>query len=164
MTTAPILSHTVRTIDGRDVSLADYRGTALLIVNTASECGYTRQLGPLQELHARYADRGFTVLGFPCDDFGGQEPGSNEEIAAFCAGTHGVQFPLFDKLHARGDQIHPLYRTLTEETPDGIRGPVRWNFTKFLVDAEGRVVGRFEPAVEPLSDELTAAVEAVLPR
>jgi glutathione peroxidase len=161
---SPRIDHTVTTIDGSTVSLSDYRGTALLIVNTASECGYTRQLAGLQDLHARYAERGFAVLGFPCNDFGGQEPGSSEQIAAFCSGQFGVTFPLFDKVHARGDEQHPLYRTLTEETAEGVRGPVRWNFTKFLVDAEGAVVARFEPSVEPLADELIAAVEAVLPR
>lgn len=161
---SPILDHVVTRADGSTFSLSELRGTAFLIVNTASECGYTRQLGPLQELHTRYADRGFTVLGFPCNDFGGQEPGSNEQIAAFCEGTYGVTFPLMDKVHARGDEQHPLYRTLTEETAEGIRGAVRWNFTKFLVSPTGEVVARFEPGVEPLSDELVAAIEAVLPR
>jgi len=161
---SPVIDHTVTTIDGQSVSLADYRGTALLIVNTASECGFTRQLGGLQTLHERYQDRGFTVLAFPCNDFGGQEPGSNDEIAAFCSESYGVTFPLFDKVHARGDEQHPLYRTLTSETPEGIAGEIQWNFTKFLVDPDGHVVARFAPATEPLADELIAALEAILPR
>ncbi len=159
-----VIDQTVTTIDGHEVSLADYRGQALLIVNTASECGYTPQLGGLQELYTTYRDRGFAVLGFPCNDFGGQEPGSNEEIQTFCNSNFGVSFPLFDKVAVLGAAPHPLYAALQTESGEGFEGPVRWNFTKFLVDPAGHVVGRFEPSVTPMSDELTAAIEAVLPR
>jgi glutathione peroxidase len=160
----PIIDHEVVAIDGSTVSLASYRGSVLLIVNTASNCGFTSQLGELQELHERYADRGLMVLGFPCNDFGGQEPGTNEEIAAFCDGEYGVTFPLFDKVSIRGDAPSPLYATLQNETPEGVSGAVRWNFTKFLVDTEGRVVARFDSAVSPTSDGVVAAIESLLPR
>lgn len=159
-----MIDHEVVAIDGATVSLADYRGSVMLIVNTASECGYTPQLAGLQELQTRYAERGFTVLGFPCNDFGGQEPGSAEEIQAFCSGQYGVSFPLFDKVAITRGETSPLYATLQNETPEGIRGPVRWNFTKFLVGTDGRVIARFEPGVEPTSAELGAAIEAALPR
>ncbi len=161
---SPIIAHDVVNNTGEAVSLASYRGSALLIVNTASRCGFTPQLEGLQTLWERYQDRGLVVLGFPCNDFGGQEPGTNEEIAAFCDGEYGVTFPLFDKVDIRGEAPHPLYATLQNETPEGISGPVRWNFTKFLVDPDGRVVARFDSAVEPLSDEVIAAIESVLPR
>jgi glutathione peroxidase len=161
---SPVIDHEVVAIDGATVSLSDYRGTVMLIVNTASQCGYTPQLAGLQELHTRYAERGFTVLGFPCNDFGGQEPGSAEEIQTFCSGQYGVTFPLFDKVAITRGEPSPLYRTLQEQTPEGIRGPVRWNFTKFLVGADGRVIARFESGVAPDSPELIAAIEAALPR
>jgi glutathione peroxidase len=160
----PVINHSVRTNDGREVSLADYRGQVLLIVNTASQCGFTPQLGGLQALQAAYGERGFTVLGFPCNDFGGQEPGTNEEIATFCESRFGVQFPIFDKVDIRGNSPHPLYAALQNETAEGIRGAVGWNFTKFLVDTEGRVVARFEPRVRPDAPELVQAIEALLPR
>jgi glutathione peroxidase len=159
-----VIDHEVVAIDGATVSLSDYRGSVMLIVNTASQCGYTPQLAGLQELQTRFADRGFTVLGFPCNDFGGQEPGSPEEIQAFCSGQYGVSFPLFDKVAITRGEPSPLYRTLQEETPEGIRGPVRWNFTKFLVGTDGRVIARFESGVAPDSEELIAAIEAALPR
>lgn len=160
----PVIGHDVVAIDGSNVSLASYRGSVLLIVNTASNCGFTSQLGELQSLYERYSDRGLVVLGFPCNDFGGQEPGTNDEIAAFCDGEFGVTFPLFDKVAIRGDAPSPLYATLQNETPEGVSGPVRWNFTKFLVDAEGRVVARFDSAVSPTSDGVIAAIEGLLPR
>ena len=159
----PVIDHAVQTIDGKSASLAAWRGKAVLVVNTASECGYTPQYGGLQTLHERYKDRGFEVLGFPCDDFGGQEPGSATEIQAFCSGNFHITFPLFAKVHAKGPQQAPLYKTLTEATPEGIRGPVKWNFTKFLVDPQGKVVARFEPGVEPLDPRVVQAVEQHLP-
>ena len=162
--TAPVIDHDVTTLSGETMSLADYRGQALLIVNTASECGFTPQLGGLEELHQRYSDRGFAVLGFPCNDFGGQEPGTNDEIATFCSNEYGVTFPLFDKVEIRTDTPHPLYATLQTELGDELNGAVQWNFEKFLVDPDGHVVARFGSRTEPLSDELTAAVEAILPR
>jgi glutathione peroxidase len=159
-----VLDHTVRTLDGDTVSLSQWRGSVVLIVNTASECGYTPQYAGLQALHERYAARGLVVVGFPSNDFGGQEPGSEAEIAQFCQRNYGVTFSMMAKVHATGPDIAPLYRTLTEDTPPGIRGPVKWNFTKFLVDTEGRVVARFEPDVEPESPAVTGAIEKLLPR
>lgn len=158
-----MLDVTVTSIEGQEVDLKDYRGKALLVVNTAFECGYTRQYKGLQELHDRYAARGFAVLGFPCNDFGAQEPGEESEILAFCEKNYGVTFPLFSRVQIKGSEPHPLYAYLTEETAEGIRGEVRWNFTKFLVSPTGEVVARFEPKVEPGSEELTGAIEAQLP-
>jgi glutathione peroxidase len=156
----PVLDHSVRTISGEAASLADYRGKALLIVNTASECGLTPQYSGLEALQARYGDRGLVVLGFPCNDFGAQEPGDAEQIQGFCRSRFGVSFPLFEKVRAKGDKS-PLYKTLTE-LPGELGGEIRWNFTKFLVDREGHVVKRFEPTVEPGAPEVTAAIEEVL--
>lgn len=157
------IDHEMQSLTGEPVSLKSYRGKALLIVNTASECGYTPQYAGLQQLWERYKDRGLVVVGVPSNDFGGQEPGSSEEIATFCETKFGVDFPMFAKVHAKGPDIAPLYRTLTVDTPDGIRGEVRWNFTKFLVDPNGVPVARFEPKVEPLAPELIQAIESVLP-
>lgn len=163
-TESAMINHTVRTINGADKALSDYRGQVLLIVNTASECGFTRQYAGLETLYDTYKERGLVVLGFPSNDFGGQEPGTEAEIATFCQVNYGVSFPLFAKVHAKGPEKAPLYKTLTEETPEGIRGEVRWNFTKFLVDTQGQVVARFDSRVEPTSAELTQAVEKLLPR
>lgn len=161
-TNKPEISHEVTTIDGTPTTLAAYRGKAMLIVNTASACGYTPQYKGLQALHTTYGARGLAVLGFPCNDFGGQEPGTEAEVKDFCDTTFGVTFPLFAKSHAKGANKSALYRTLTEETPDGIKGEVKWNFTKFLVDKSGHVVARFEPGVAPDAPELTAAIEKAL--
>lgn len=158
-----VLEHEVKLIDGTAKKLSDYRGKALLIVNTASECMYTPQYAELQKLYLEYRDRGLEVLGFPSNDFGSQEPGSCEVIQGFVREQFAVTFPMFDKLHAKGAEIAPLYRTLTQGTAEGIRGDVSWNFTKFLVDAQGAVVARFEPKVSPTSAELKKAVEAALP-
>ena len=149
-------------IDGSEATLRAWEGRVLLIVNTASRCGFTRQYAGLQTLFERYADAGLTVLAFPSNDFGGQEPGSAEEIAAFCEGTFGVTFPLFDKVAAAGASPHPLFRWLTQDANPELRGPIRWNFNKFLVDRQGRLVARFGSRVEPLSEELVQAVEAAL--
>ena len=157
----PVLDHPVRTITGEAASLADYRGKALLIVNPASECGLTPQYSGLEALQARYGARGLVVLGFPCNDFGAQEPGDAAQIQGFCRAQFGVSFPMFEKVRARGDKS-PLYKTLTEELPEPLRGEIRWNFTKFLVDREGHVVQRFEPTVDPAAPEVTAAIEEVL--
>jgi glutathione peroxidase len=134
----------------------------MLIVNTASECGYTPQYAGLQKLHESFGDRGLVVIGFPSNDFGNQEPGSAEEIATFCRRNYGVSFPMMAKVHTKGEKQAPIYRTLTRETAEGIRGEIRWNFTKFLVDGEGRVVARFEPGVEPLDEQITSAIEPML--
>ena len=160
----PVIDHSVQTLSGETLSLASYRGKAMLIVNTASECGFTPQYAGLETLHEKYASRGLAVLGFPCNDFGGQEPGGPAEIKDFCTKNFGVKFPLFAKVHAKGPEKAPLYRTLTEETAEDFRGEVRWNFTKFVVDTEGHVTARFGPKTEPLADEVTAAIEKVLPR
>lgn len=162
--TGPVLDHEVKLLDGRDKSLADYRGKALLVVNTASECGFTPQYADLQAVYAKYKDRGLEVLAFPSNDFGAQEPGTPEEIRAFVDKQYSVEFEMFDKVVIKGDEKTPLYKTLTEETPEGIKGEVKWNFTKFLVDAEGRVVQRFESGVSPSDPKVTAAIEQVLPK
>jgi glutathione peroxidase len=161
-TTTPEINHDVTTIDGKPFNLGSLRGKALLIVNTASACGFTPQYKGLQSLHESYEARGLAVLGFPCNDFGAQEPGTEEEVKAFCDTTFGVTFPLFAKVHAKGPSKAALYKTLTEETQDGVRGEVKWNFTKFLVGRDGRVVARFEPGVAPESAEMKTAIEALL--
>jgi glutathione peroxidase len=159
-----ILNHELKTLDGESVRLSDYRGKALLIVNTASFCGFTSQYADLKALQTAYAPRGFTVLAFPCNDFGGQEPGSAQEIKTFCQARFEVNFPLFEKVSAKGPKKSPLYKTLTEETAEGIRGEVRWNFTKFLVNPKGEVVARFEPSENPNGARVREAIEAALPR
>jgi glutathione peroxidase len=159
----PAIDHQVVTIDGRTIGLDRFRGKAMLIVNTASKCGYTPQYEGLQTLYERFRDRGLVVVGFPSNDFGNQEPGSEAEIATFCKRNYGVSFPMMAKVHTRGESKAPLYRALTESTPEPIRGEIRWNFTKFLVDPEGYVVARFEPAARPLSDDVLRAVEGALP-
>ena len=158
-----IFDHAVATLDGTPSSLAPYRGQTLLIVNVASRCGLTPQYAGLEELQRSFAGRGLQVLGFPCNQFAGQEPGSPEEIATFCSTTYGVTFPLTEKVEVNGPGRHPLYGMLTS-TPDadGEAGDVKWNFEKFLVGADGQVVARFRPTVTPDSPEVLAAVEAAL--
>jgi glutathione peroxidase len=150
----------VRDIQGREVSLAVYKGRTVLIVNTASRCGLTAQYEGLQQLHERYAEKGLVVLGFPSNDFMGQEPGTESEIATFCSTKFGVDFPMFSKVVVKGEKQSPLYAFLTRTSPQP--GEVPWNFTKFLVNRDGRVVARFNPDVKPLSSELTTAVETQL--
>jgi glutathione peroxidase len=137
-------------IDGAETALEQYRGQALLIVNTASKCGFTGQYAGLEALHRQFADRPFQVLGFPCNQFGAQEPGKAAEIASFCSMTFGVDFPMFDKVEVNGPGRHPLYAWLTSQKK-GLLGTrdIKWNFTKFLTDREGRVVARYAPQVEP---------------
>jgi glutathione peroxidase len=159
----PVVDHQVTSLTGEAVDLTAYRGRVMLIVNTASECGYTPQYAGLQTLHERYGERGLVVIGFPSNDFGNQEPGEADEIASFCRLNYGVSFPMMAKVHTKGAEQAPIYRTLTTETGAGIRGEIRWNFTKFLIDPQGHVVARFEPGVEPLSDEIVAAIEGLLP-
>lgn len=160
----PVIDHQVETIEGEQVSLADYRGKALLIVNTASNCGYTPQYAELQQLYATYKDQGLEVLAFPSNDYGNQEPGTNEEIAEFVDSRFDVQFPMFAKIGTAGADKSDLYRALTEETPPPIAGEIQWNFTKFLVDPEGHVVARFESTTKPMSPEVVESVETVLPK
>lgn len=158
-----VLDHEVKMLDGTTKSLADYRGKAVLVVNTASECGYTPQYADLQEVYGKYRDKGLEVVAFPSNDFGGQEPGDSEEIRAFVDDEYSVEFPMFDKVHAKGPEISPVYKTLSQDTGEGIRGEVKWNFTKFLVDPEGKVVARFEPPVRPNDPQVLSAIERVLP-
>jgi glutathione peroxidase len=152
------------TLDGRPTSLGEHKGKALLLVNVASACGLTPQYAGLQRLHETYADRGFAVLGFPCNQFGGQEPGTADEIQAFCSTSYGVTFPLFEKIEVNGPGRHPIYAELTK-TPDaaGEAGDVQWNFEKFLVTPDGDVAARFRPRTEPDDPALVAAVEEQLP-
>ena len=153
----------VRTLDGGPASLRDYEGKVLLIVNVASKCGLTPQYAGLEQLHEKFADRGFAVLGFPCNQFGGQEPGTAEEIGTFCSATYGVTFPMFEKIDVNGDDRHPLYATLTQLADDsGHTGDIRWNFEKFLVGRDGAPVSRFSPLAEPESEELVTAIEKLL--
>ncbi|MCS7102118.1 MAG: glutathione peroxidase [Burkholderiaceae bacterium] len=149
------------TIDGRQQPLSAYKGKVLLIVNTASQCGFTPQYAGLQTLHERYFDRGFAVLGFPCNQFGAQEPGNEQQIAQFCETRYGVSFPLFAKVDVNGDAAHPLFVHLKAAAP-GLLGSeaIKWNFTKFLVDRSGRVVKRYAPQTDPLS--ITPDIEALL--
>jgi glutathione peroxidase len=145
-------------ISGNPVSLEKYDGQVLLLVNTASYCGYTKQFDGLQKLYETYAEQGLAVLGFPCNDFGAQDPDSHEEIQTFCSTNYGVRFPMFSKVNAKGEKT-ALYQYLTEEGPEAFQGEVAWNFTKFLVSGDGAVVGRFEPGVGPMDSELTEAIE-----
>jgi glutathione peroxidase len=149
----------VKTIDGKDQTFKDYAGKVLLIVNVASYCGYTPQYKGLEALYQKYRDQGLEILAFPCNDFGAQEPGSNDEIQQFCETRYGVTFPLFDKVQAKGANQHPLYARLTQTVP---AGDVSWNFEKFLVNKQGEVVGRYKSAVAPDSAELLGAIEREL--
>jgi glutathione peroxidase len=160
----PVIDHQVQTLQGETIKLDKFRGNAMLIVNTASECGFTPQYKGLEAVYEKYKDRGFVIVGFPSNDFGGQEPGSAEQIKSFCEKNYGVTFPLMAKVHAKGPEIAPIYKTLTQDTPAGIKGDVKWNFTKFLIDKDGKVVARFEPNVTPDSKEVSEAIEKILPR
>jgi len=153
-----------RSIDGSQTAFAEYDGLAVLVVNVASDCGFTRQYAGLERLYENYRDRGFTVLGFPCNQFGGQEPGSAKEIVEFASVRFGVTFPLFEKVEVNGPSRHLLFDELTDAEDDsGRAGDVQWNFEKFLVSPDGQVVGRFRTEVEPDDSELVAAIEAALP-
>jgi len=161
----PIYDHDVKALDGGTADLHDQEGKALLIVNVASKCGLTPQYEGLERIHEQYKDRGFSVLGFPCNQFGAQEPGSPEEIATFCSTTYGVTFPMYAKIDVNGDDQDPLYAELTL-TPDaeGEAGDIQWNFEKFLISPEGTVAARFRPRTEPESDEVVTAIETQLPK
>ena len=165
MTDTRLADIALTTLDGNATTLAELAGGAALIVNVASKCGLTPQYSALEKLAQDYGDRGLTVIGVPCNQFMGQEPGSAEEIAEFCSATYGVTFPMTDKVEVNGPGAHPLYRELTA-TPDaqGDAGDVKWNFEKFLLSADGQVVARFRPQMEPDAAEVVAAIEAVLPR
>jgi len=151
----------LKNIDGKDTTLAAYKGKAVLIVNVASKCGYTKQYTGLQELYEKYKDKGLVVLGFPCNQFNAQEPGSNQEIKEFCSSKFHVTFPMFDKLEVNGANRHPLYVQLAgKDSP--FPGDIKWNFNKFLVGKDGKILNRFDSKVTPESDEMAKAVEAAL--
>ncbi|NHM29210.1 glutathione peroxidase [Neobacillus terrae] len=156
-----VYSFRAKTISGKEVSMEEYNGRVLLIVNTASKCGFTPQYQELQELYEKYKDRGFSVLGFPCNQFMNQEPGTEEEIESFCQVNYGVTFPMFEKVDVNGKDAHPLFVYLTENAPGllGIKA-VKWNFTKFLVDSNGNVIKRFAPATKP--KDIIPDIEALL--
>jgi len=155
-----IYSFTLNSIDGKPVSLSDYKGKTILIVNTASQCGFTPQYKSLQALYEKYQAQGFVVLGFPANNFMGQESGTNEEIKNFCSLRFKVSFPMFAKISVNGDDIHPLYQYLT--TQPTMEGPITWNFNKFIVDPQGHVVARFDSGSDPLSEEITSVIEKTL--
>jgi len=155
----------IGTLRGEPSRLGDHKGKAVLIVNVASQCGLTPQYAGLEELQKRYAERGFTVLGVPCNQFGAQEPGTPDEIETFCSTTYGVTFPLTEKVEVNGPGRHALYRELTAVADEeGKAGDIQWNFEKFLVSPEGDVVARFRPLVEPEAPQLVEAIDRVLPR
>ena len=159
---AGVYSFTLNSIDGKPAPLADYKGKVVLIVNVASQCGYTPQYTALESIYEKYKDQGLVILGFPANNFGAQEPGTNEEIKTFCTRKYSVKFPMYSKISVKGDDQAPLYSYLTKQTGAGLSGDIKWNFTKFLVERNGNVVQRFEPAVTPDSKEMTAAIEKQL--
>ena len=159
-----IYTHSLATLDGQPLDLEGLRGKAVLVVNVASKCGLTPQYTGLEELQHKYANRGFTVLGVPCNQFGGQEPGTAEEISTFCSSTYGVTFPITEKVDVNGQRKHPLFTELEAKADaNGDAGDIQWNFEKFLLSPAGEVVGRFRPTVTPDAEELVSALEAVLP-
>jgi len=158
---ADVLNFVMEGIEGEEVDLERYRGKVVMIVNTASECGLTPQYAGLQSLYEEYEEAGLMVLGFPSNDFMGQEPGSDAEILEFCTGEYGVTFPMFSKVQVRGEEKHPLYAKLTGQ-PDPVGGAVKWNFQKYLVDRSGNVVGMYSPRVSPGSDEVRERIEGLL--
>jgi glutathione peroxidase len=158
--TMPIYEFKAKALDGTEINLDKYKGDVMLIVNTASKCGYTPQFTGLEELNKKYAAKGLKVLGFPCNQFGQQEPGNSTEIGSFCQRNYGVDFQMFEKIDVNGADAHPLYRYLTGSENGGTPAPIKWNFTKFLVDRHGNVVKRYEPATKP--EELAADIEKQL--
>ena len=163
MTTNTVYDFEARDIGGKDISIATFNGKVMLIVNTASKCGFTPQFGGLEDLHKNYADKGLAVLGFPCNQFGSQDPGSDSEIAGFCQMNYGVSFPMMSKIDVNGPAAHPLYKWLSSEAP-GLLGSksIKWNFTKFLVGKNGQVVKRYAPTDKPadLAKDIEAALAA----
>jgi glutathione peroxidase len=159
-----VYDFSVNTLSGQPGSLADLSGKTLLIVNVASKCGLTPQYAGLERLHERLGERGFSVVGFPCNQFGGQEPGTAEEIGEFCSATYGVTFPMFEKIDVNGAERHPIYTELTAvPDADGQAGDIQWNFEKFLVGPDGKILGRFRPRTDPEDPALVAAIEENLP-
>ena len=163
MTETPLTDIALTTLDGRPTTLAELADGAALVVNVASKCGLTPQYTALEQLAKDYGDRGLTVIGVPCNQFMGQEPGSAEEIQTFCSTTYGVTFPLFEKIEVNGEGRHPLYDELTPVADgEGHTGDIRWNFEKFLVDENGKPIARFAPQVEPEAPEVVSAIESAL--
>jgi glutathione peroxidase len=158
---ANISEFTVKDINLKEAKLSDYNGKVLLIVNVASKCGFTSQYEGLQKIYERYKDQGCEVLGFPCNDFGGQEPGTNEEIKNFCSLNYEVTFPMFDKVHVKGDQKAPLFDFLTDNSVTG-KSSIKWNFEKFIIDKEGNIVDRFRSVAKPDSKKITSLIEREL--
>lgn len=158
---ANIYDITVIDINMNEVKLSDYNGKVLLIVNVASKCGFTKQYSGLQKIYEKYKDQGFEILGFPCNDFGGQEPGSNEEIAEFCSLNFNVTFPMFDKVKVLGDDKHPLFEILTNNGVTG-NSNIKWNFEKFIIDKEGNIVDRFRSIAKPEGKKITSLIEKEL--
>jgi glutathione peroxidase len=158
-----VLDFTLNSIDGKAAPLAEYHGKVVMIVNVASKCGYTPQYTGLEKIYEKYKDQGFVILGFPANNFGLQEPGTNEEIKTFCSSKYQVTFPMYAKISVKGDDKTPLYRFLTDpKINPATGGEIKWNFTKFLVDRNGKVIARFESAVTPESPEVTGAIEKAL--
>lgn len=157
-----VLDFTLNSIDGKPAPLSQYQGKVVLIVNVASKCGFTPQYTGLEKIYEKYKDQGFVILGFPANNFGAQEPGTNAEIKTFCSTKYSVTFPMFAKVSVKGDDTTPLYQFLTQKANPAVAGEIKWNFTKFLVDRHGHVVARFEPAVKPDSAEVVAEVEKLL--
>jgi glutathione peroxidase len=157
-----IYDFTLPSIDGKPLPLADFKGKVVLVVNVASRCGFTPQYTALEATYEKYKDQGFVILGFPANNFGFQEPGTNQEIKTFCQSKYSVTFPMYGKVSVKGDDQTPLYKYLTTSANPAFAGEIKWNFTKFLVDRNGNVVQRFEPAVTPDSPEVIAAVEKFL--
>lgn len=158
-----VLDFKMKNIDGKEVDLSSYKGDVLLIVNVASKCGLTPQYEGLEALYEKYKDKGFKVLGFPANEFGKQEPGTDSEIKQFCTSNYNVTFPMFSKIVVKGDGIHPLYSYLTAVETDHVKpGPIAWNFAKFLVDRKGNVIARFDPKTTPDSDQVVKALETAL--
>lgn len=151
----------LKDIDGKDTTLAAYKGKAVLIVNVASKCGYTKQYSGLEATYQKYKDQGLVILGFPCNQFGGQEPGTNEEIKEFCSSKFNVTFPLFDKIEVNGANRHPLYVALAGKNSP-FPGDIKWNFNKFLIGKDGKILKRFDSGVKPDAEELIQAVESAL--
>ena len=160
---AVIYNFALKSIDGKDVSLSQYRGRALLLVNVASQCGYTPQYEGLQKIYSKYKDRGLVVLGFPANNFGAQEPGTDQEIKTFCSTRYNVTFPIFSKISVKGPDKHPLYQYLTDATTDPkFAGEIKWNFNKFLIDKQGNIAARFDSKEAPESETVVAAIEKAL--
>ena len=158
-----VLEFTLNSIDGKPAPLSQYQGKVVLIVNVASRCGFTPQYAGLEKIYEKYKDRGFVILGFPANNFGGQEPGTNEEIKTFCSSKYSVTFPIYSKISVKGADIHPLYQFLTDKQANPkTGGDIQWNFTKFLVGKDGKVIARFESAVTPESADVTSAIERAL--